>query len=180
MRLQRAAGTGPARPGGELGNNRVQFVKLMVSSIPPGQPLSTFGPRILRASSIRSLTRARRTLLRGSRGRAREPPTPGMVLTTTILASSLGFVDGSVVNVGLPAIGRELARRRGRSAMGDKRLSPALERPVTFRRRLGDPFGRGPPHHLGPRCPPGAHRGVPCARGKVAVGLRSTARRSTS
>ena len=176
MRLQRAAGTGPARPGGELGNNRVQFVKLMVSSIPPGQPLSTFGPRILRASSIRSSTRARRTLLRGSRGRAREPPNPGMVLTTTILASSLGFVDGSVVNVGLPAIGRELARRRGRSAMGDKHLSPALERPVTFRRSAR----RGPPHHLGPRCPPGAHRGVPCARGKVAVGLRSTARRSTS
>ena len=30
---------------------------------------------------------------------------PGMVISTTILASSLAFVDGSVVNVGLPAIG---------------------------------------------------------------------------
>src|SRR4051794_40331173 len=29
----------------------------------------------------------------------------GMVLATCILASSLAFVDGSVVNVGLPAIG---------------------------------------------------------------------------
>ena len=29
---------------------------------------------------------------------------PKLVLTTTILASSLAFIDGSVVNVGLPAI----------------------------------------------------------------------------
>jgi EmrB/QacA subfamily drug resistance transporter len=34
---------------------------------------------------------------------------PRLVLTTTILASSLAFVDGSVVNVGLPAIGRGLS-----------------------------------------------------------------------
>lgn len=33
---------------------------------------------------------------------------PGRVLATCILASSLAFVDGSVVNVGLPAIGRSL------------------------------------------------------------------------
>ncbi len=33
---------------------------------------------------------------------------PGFVLATCILASSLAFVDGSVVNVGLPAIGRSL------------------------------------------------------------------------
>ena len=30
---------------------------------------------------------------------------PGLVIVTTILASALAFVDGSVVNVGLPAIG---------------------------------------------------------------------------
>src|SRR4051812_25613504 len=34
---------------------------------------------------------------------------PRLVLVTTILASALAFVDGSVVNVGLPAIGRSLA-----------------------------------------------------------------------
>jgi EmrB/QacA subfamily drug resistance transporter len=34
---------------------------------------------------------------------------PRLVLATTILASSLAFIDGSVVNVGLPAIGRGLA-----------------------------------------------------------------------
>ncbi len=33
---------------------------------------------------------------------------PARVLVTSILASSLAFVDGSVVNVGLPAIGRSL------------------------------------------------------------------------
>jgi MFS family permease len=33
---------------------------------------------------------------------------PRIVLATTILASSLAFIDGSVVNVGLPAIGRSL------------------------------------------------------------------------
>lgn len=33
---------------------------------------------------------------------------PGLVLATTILASSLAFIDGSVVNVGLPAIGHSL------------------------------------------------------------------------
>jgi EmrB/QacA subfamily drug resistance transporter len=34
---------------------------------------------------------------------------PRLVLAATILASSLAFVDGSVVNVGLPVIGRSLA-----------------------------------------------------------------------
>lgn len=33
---------------------------------------------------------------------------PNLVLATSILASSLAFIDGSVVNVGLSAIGREL------------------------------------------------------------------------
>ncbi|MGA0600268.1 MFS transporter [Caulobacter sp. KR2-114] len=36
------------------------------------------------------------------------PKHPRLVLATTILASSLAFVDGSVVSVGLPAIGRAL------------------------------------------------------------------------
>ncbi len=38
---------------------------------------------------------------------------PRLVLATTILASSLAFVDGSVVNVGLPTIGRSLAADAG-------------------------------------------------------------------
>jgi hypothetical protein len=40
---------------------------------------------------------------------------PNLVLATTILASSLAFIDGSVVNVGLPAIGRSLSRQLPRS-----------------------------------------------------------------
>jgi EmrB/QacA subfamily drug resistance transporter len=37
---------------------------------------------------------------------ARSPSHPRIVVATTILASSLAFIDSSVVNVGLPAIGR--------------------------------------------------------------------------
>src|SRR5258708_27860623 len=33
---------------------------------------------------------------------------PRLVLATTVLASSLAFIDGSVINVGLPAIRRDL------------------------------------------------------------------------
>ena len=36
----------------------------------------------------------------------RSPAHPRLVIATTIMASSLAFIDGSVVNVGLPAIGR--------------------------------------------------------------------------
>ncbi|HWN52490.1 MAG TPA: MFS transporter, partial [Xanthobacteraceae bacterium] len=36
----------------------------------------------------------------------RSPAYPRLVIATTILASSMAFIDGSVVNVGLPAIGR--------------------------------------------------------------------------
>lgn len=38
---------------------------------------------------------------------------PRLVLATTVLASSLAFVDGSVVNVGLPAIGASLTAAGG-------------------------------------------------------------------
>jgi len=39
------------------------------------------------------------------------PAHPNLVLCTSILASSLAFIDGSVVNVGLSAIGQDLASR---------------------------------------------------------------------
>ncbi|HEY2177047.1 MAG TPA: MFS transporter [Caulobacteraceae bacterium] len=44
---------------------------------------------------------------RASEG-GRRPGRPNLVLTTTILASSLAMIDGSVVNVALPAIGAGL------------------------------------------------------------------------
>jgi len=42
---------------------------------------------------------------------AEAPAHPNLVLCTSILASSLAFIDGSVVNVGLSAIGHDLAGR---------------------------------------------------------------------
>ena len=39
---------------------------------------------------------------------AERPAHPALVLATSILSTSLAFIDGSVVNVGLPAIGRDL------------------------------------------------------------------------
>jgi MFS family permease len=41
-----------------------------------------------------------------ARGGGAETPHPQLILTTTILASSLAFIDGSVLTVALPAIGR--------------------------------------------------------------------------
>src|SRR3954465_2098881 len=46
--------------------------------------------------------------LRHTRGMGRKYSHPNLVLATCILASSLAFVDGSVTNVGLPAIGQSL------------------------------------------------------------------------
>jgi EmrB/QacA subfamily drug resistance transporter len=65
-----------------------------------------------------------------------------LVLLTTILASSLAFVDGSVVNVGLPAIGRDM-----RGGPGDLQwiinayLLP-LSALLLLGGALGDRFGR--------------------------------------
>ena len=44
-------------------------------------------------------------------GRATPTAHPRLVLATSVLASSLAFVDGSVVNVALPAIGRAFAAK---------------------------------------------------------------------
>ncbi|HTM79627.1 MFS transporter [Asticcacaulis sp.] len=44
---------------------------------------------------------------------AAQPRHAGLILLTTILASSLSFIDGSVVNVGLPAIGASFEASAG-------------------------------------------------------------------
>jgi len=49
-----------------------------------------------------------RALAEGKPGTA-QVAHPNLVLTTSILSSSLAFIDGSVVNVGLAAIGKDLA-----------------------------------------------------------------------
>jgi EmrB/QacA subfamily drug resistance transporter len=67
---------------------------------------------------------------------------PRLVLAATILASSLAFVDGSVVNVGLPAIGRGL----GADAAGLQWVVNAYLLPLSALLLLGgaagDRFGR--------------------------------------
>jgi EmrB/QacA subfamily drug resistance transporter len=67
---------------------------------------------------------------------------PRMVLATTILASSLAFIDGSVVNVGLPAIGRSLnADGAGLSWIVNGYLLP-LSALLLLGGAAGDRFGR--------------------------------------
>jgi MFS family permease len=65
-----------------------------------------------------------------------------MVLATTILASSLAFIDGSVVNVGLPAIATSLsARGVGFSWVVNGYLLP-LSALLLIGGAAGDVFGR--------------------------------------
>lgn len=67
---------------------------------------------------------------------------PRLVLATSILASSLAFVDGSVVNVGLPAIGRSLgAGGMGLSWIVNGYLLP-LSALLLLGGAAGDRFGR--------------------------------------
>ena len=64
------------------------------------------------------------------------------MLATTILASSLAFIDGSVVNVGLPAIGHSLTgSAAGLSWVINAYLLP-LSALILFGGALGDRFGR--------------------------------------
>ena len=69
-------------------------------------------------------------------------PHAGWVLTTTILASSLAFIDGSVVNVALPAIGQSI----GTGAAGLQWTVNAYLLPLSALLLLGgaagDHFGR--------------------------------------
>src|SRR3954469_22997441 len=73
---------------------------------------------------------------------ARRCPHQSWTLAASILASSLAFVDGSVVNVGLPAIGRSLAA----DAAGMQWIVNAYLLPLSALLLLGgaagDRFGR--------------------------------------
>ena len=67
---------------------------------------------------------------------------PRLVIATTILASSLAYIDGSVVNVGLPAIGRSLgADGTGLSWIVNGYLLP-LSALLLLGGAAGDRFGR--------------------------------------
>ena len=66
---------------------------------------------------------------------------PAAVLTACILASSLAFVDGSVVNVGLPAIGRSLNAGADLQWIINAYLLP-LSALMLLGGAVGDRFGR--------------------------------------
>jgi MFS family permease len=67
---------------------------------------------------------------------------PRLVLVATILASSLAFIDGSVVNVGLPAIGRSLGARAGDLPWVINAYLLPLSALLLFGGAAGDRFGR--------------------------------------
>jgi EmrB/QacA subfamily drug resistance transporter len=67
---------------------------------------------------------------------------PRLVLATSILASSLAFVDGSVVNVGLPAIGRSLGAGAADLQWVINAYLLPLSALLLLGGALGDAFGR--------------------------------------
>src|SRR5437773_11560488 len=71
-----------------------------------------------------------------------QPPRRGLILVATILGSSITFVDGTVVNIALPTIGRELDA--GLSAQQWIMLSYSLAVASLYivAGALGDRFGR--------------------------------------
>jgi EmrB/QacA subfamily drug resistance transporter len=72
----------------------------------------------------------------------RGPSHPRLVIATTILASSLAFIDGSVVNVGLPAIGASFqADAAGLQWVVNAYLLP-LSALLLMGGAAGDRFGR--------------------------------------
>ena len=78
-----------------------------------------------------------------ARAANRGPAHPGLVLATCMLASSLSFVDGSVVNVSLPFIGRALGRSPAALQwVVDAYLLP-LSALILLGGAAGDRFGRG-------------------------------------
>jgi EmrB/QacA subfamily drug resistance transporter len=81
-----------------------------------------------------------RTAALSSVGRA--TPHAGLVLAATILASSLDFIDGSVVNVGLPAIGRSLHGDASELQWAVNAYLLPLSALLLLGGALGDRFGR--------------------------------------
>ena len=81
-------------------------------------------------------------IARAASGLSLKAEHPNWVLVTTILASSLAFIDGSVVNVGLPAIGRSLPNGAlNLSWVVNAYLLP-LSALLLLGGALGDRFGR--------------------------------------
>ena len=73
---------------------------------------------------------------------AKAPTHPNLVLCTSILASSLAFIDGSVVNVGLSAIGQDLASRGADLSWVVNGYLLPLSSLLLLGGALGDHYGR--------------------------------------
>ncbi len=73
---------------------------------------------------------------------ALEMPHPYWVLTTTVLASSLAFIDGSVVNVGLPAVGATFKAGAGELQWVINAYLLPLSALLLLGGAAGDRFGR--------------------------------------
>ncbi len=73
---------------------------------------------------------------------AESPAHPNLVLCTSILASSLAFIDGSVVNVGLSAIGQDLASRGADLSWVVNGYLLPLSSLLLLGGALGDHYGR--------------------------------------
>jgi MFS family permease len=85
-------------------------------------------------------------IIRAQHDKAGSVPHPGFALAATVLGSSMAFIDGSVVNIALPAIQRDLT---GGSADGLAAMQwvinaylLALGSLVLVGGSLGDRFGR--------------------------------------
>lgn len=75
-------------------------------------------------------------------GRSTPATHPRLVLATSVLASSLAFVDGSVVNVALPAIGRALSANAGALQWTVNAYLLPLSAMLLLGGAAGDRFGR--------------------------------------
>ena len=72
----------------------------------------------------------------------RTTPHPGWTITATMLASSLAFIDGSVTNVALPAIGKDLGGSAGDLAWTINAYLLPLSALLLLGGAAGDHYGR--------------------------------------
>src|ERR1700693_3253492 len=78
-----------------------------------------------------------------------EAPHPYWVLTTTVLAASLAFIDGAVVNVGLPAVGATFKAGAGDLQWVINAYLLPFSALLLLGGAAGDRFGGGPPLIVG-------------------------------
>src|ERR671934_3130854 len=71
-----------------------------------------------------------------------QPPRRGLILVATIIGSSITFVDGTVVNIALPTIGRDLDAGLSAQQWVTLSYSLAVASLYIVSGALGDRYGR--------------------------------------